>query len=443
MQEIENREVGINKDFPLSQERLAGLISAGGNNELKALALTFMGFGTVYTDFGLRQHFAEAGVQIPKSQLFSYCKASFAPIGFIAKEVVDPTSNVYGYMLTEYGRDVGIPLAGLLLKWSVDHPNFNLYQVFGRTGSPVQESEGNELDKKRSALTRLKILREIATNLGNPLRQADIVTTISGDQVLVSKHLQNMARLGLISYESKRQGEPFSFYQLPSNEDLVPFYPVRNHPTVSQRAYEVFWGNPDKPFSLNEIEKILTDKYPQYQTRSNTENRKNVTELAAVLAEMARNRVLKRSIFHHEVQSQISLTIDQQEAIVSLIEMIDKFQKGDPKTIQQGILTAQTIVSDPNILSGLIQKAREASPKANAQSLDETFSYISSILIAHPNSNARQINDLLESLYNKKLTKLRVNVLLSKYMKEGRLKANRTKSGIIYNLAESNDNNNT
>ena len=129
----------------MPNEELDNLLAAIGNNEAKAVTLLVMRTGTIYSQRDLHQAVIHAqgksiGWRMRKRSPFGYCEDSLSPIGLVTKEVIDELGTTFGYARTEYGEQVGVPLAGLLLDFSRRHPeNVSLYRLFWSTASSSKD----------------------------------------------------------------------------------------------------------------------------------------------------------------------------------------------------------------------------------------------------------------------------------------------------------------
>lgn len=130
----------------LSDEEMGNLISALGNHEAKAIVLCLMTPGIIYPRYDLYRAVIQAqgqniGWRMNREGPFKYCQNSLSPIGLVTHEVINPDLSTYGYMKTEYGEKIGVPLAGLLLDFSLRHPDFSLQDFFASTSSPSQSQK--------------------------------------------------------------------------------------------------------------------------------------------------------------------------------------------------------------------------------------------------------------------------------------------------------------
>ena len=127
-----------NEERPIG-EQIGNLISAIGNHEAKALTLLAMKDGAIYNKHELSARIRELQGRNPiwrqsYSLPFDYCAHSLSPIGLVTREILSPNLSAYGYQISEYGRRVGIPFAGLLLDFS-DQNNISLERLFASTAS--------------------------------------------------------------------------------------------------------------------------------------------------------------------------------------------------------------------------------------------------------------------------------------------------------------------
>ena len=263
---VENNETEI-----LTNETLGNLISSMGNLETKANLLRIMKPGILYSRSDLRRVFNDSqgkniGWSLGTGSLAAYCSGTFVPIGLVAAEIIDKENNIYGYKITEYGERVGLPLAGLLLNFSLNHPEISLVKIFGSTHSNTVVNpeilEKQQIDfKKRSPTNRVKIFYELATS-AFPLRLIDLASNIDEDINNVSNHIQELKRYGLLNYEAARRGESVSRFKI--NPDKLKFafqLSSKRSSTLPINILEILKSNPEKNWGLNEITETLLSKY--------------------------------------------------------------------------------------------------------------------------------------------------------------------------------------
>ncbi len=425
----------------LPEAKILDLLSSIGNGEHKALELILMRKGVIYSRSALYKevmgHQAEGrGWRMSKGVPFEHCQKSLSPIGLVTKEALSEDGREWGYEITQYGLSTGVPFAGRFLKWSYEHPKHSLYKMFGSTQSPSIKDE-QTLDKKRAQETRYKIFWEIITNPNKIERAVDIIEAVGEDHQLIWFHLLALAKNGVISYESVEKGKPVSYFRL---KEVVPDQepkPYDRYKTLSTRVYSLLTQlrtqRPNEYLSREEILNALIQEYPEYKEI----DRKGLNKrLSHILSLLATQGYLERKKFSYNSKSELTLSVEQREAIASLITLIDKFKNGDRQIIEEGRRFAQKVANDPSLFGELMLKAKQASPMANATAKEDTEGYLISIIQDHPYSTANQILQFLEQDYDKRLTGRPMGMYLSSLVRQEKIIFERTKSGNVYRVVE-------
>lgn len=441
---LERKELVITKET-------ANLLAAVGNHEAKAIVLAAMQEGIIYDVRELHSRImglqgSGTGWKLSRRLPFKYCQSSLSPIGLVTREVINSDLSTYGYMITGYGERVGKALVGHLLRWSWDHPGLSLYQMLGSTGSPsgrVVETEEDSGDyRKRAPETRVKIFWELATNPSPSLRLTDLLKGISEESEFlllqatspIEDHLENLSDHGVIGYESSRQGNPFSFYRvketLPEGEPIT----IGHNKSLTQETYDILKETPQTYFSLPDLAEILRQRYPDKYKGKGMKTLTN--RLSGILAGLAGQGFVEYGKFRWNIKSDITVSPEQREVIISLLEIIDRFQTKDEGFLQAGRRLTDQILSDPGKVAALLHKARENSPNVQSLPLSETASLILGIVQRHPNTTGRQIQQKLKEEYGKGLVGKTVGALLNHLRQQGQIKAELTKRGMIYSLPE-------
>ena len=374
--------------------------------------------------------------EMNKGLPFEHCQHSLSPIGLVAKEALSPDDTAWGYAITEYGLRTGIPLAGLLLKWSYEHPEYSLYKMFGSTSSTSIKDQ-QALDKKRAPEARYKIFWEIATNPNNRIRLKDIADAINEDPSNIGYHLKSLGKNGFISYDVTERGKSYSYFRL---KEIVPDKEPEQHgryKILSTRTYELLTNSPQQIpreyLSVEEIVNLLIKIYPEYgdvKTKAFSDN------VAVALSHFERQGYLERKRFSRDFQSQLTLSDQQRNTIVSLVTLIDNFKNGDRETVEDGRRFAQKVASDPNLFSELMLKAKEGSPFAHRVYREEMNSFLLSIVQKHPNSTTNQIMQILEEDYSKRLRPKGLSKYLSRLAGQDLIISEKTEAGNIYRVVE-------
>ncbi len=417
----------------LSDERLGNLVSAVGNHEAKAITLILMRDGNTYNSGNLYNALINSqgekrGWITNKNLPFTYCSFSLSPIGLVAKEIINPDLSTYGFAITKEGQEMGIPLAGLLLDFSERH-NTSLNKLFGSTvsRSPVQNTQEGIEFKKRSPTNAVKVLYEIVTSPHLPIRETDIARETGITEKYIQVYLERLAESGLIQYKQKKANESYSLYKLSPNtpkEEQPP--PFKSQKTLTNLIFNIFKENPDRRLTSANIYNLLPPEIKEKWKKQEW----TTHSISSILAYLARNKYLDIENFHYGKVSEIDITDDQRTILTELIEIIDKFQNQDREILEKGKKLATQIISNPQRVSNLLRRAKEASGNANRSPVEETVKDIFSILYSHPEGlTNRQIRDTLEQ-HGKNLVLPRIAHLthslekqdLIKVIKEGSVK---------------------
>jgi DNA-binding MarR family transcriptional regulator len=203
---------------PLSFEETANLVVAL-DSEPKCTLIVSMQNGIIYSQNDLFTSLMRAqgnapGWNLSQPTAFGYCTQSLAPIGLVASEVIDGDRGTIGFIKTPFGSKIGTATAGLLLRYSQKN-NINLYDLLGNTSSPTPPgtekdaiSEDSSIAKKRAPITRVKMFMALISN-DLPMRQTDLAQIIGENKDILSSHLKNLQKRGIISYDSIPSGKAY------------------------------------------------------------------------------------------------------------------------------------------------------------------------------------------------------------------------------------------
>lgn len=402
----------------LSDEELGNLLAAIGNHEAKAITLLVMRPGEIYTYRELFKEFLRAqgevkGWQISPGVPFGYCEDSLSPIGLVAKEALNPDLSTYGYSKTEYGKEIGDPMAGLLLDFSLRHPDLSLIDIFGQAASTAKESiisSGVEF-KARAPIARLAIFRALLQAQHLPTTEADLLKINHGTNILtdgqkdnLSEYLAPLSEKGILVFRAHYDIQNPYFYYRPAV--LVP---ENDPPPLTRLVWQTIRDNPEKLWSSGEIAQHLSG-----QDASTASNKKNVEEIIVpyILAYLCREGYLVSL-----PQSQITINDTQGGLLSELVTLLDKVQNRDKETLETGRKLADRIRVNPGIVAELLRKAREHSPNAQQQPISESTKNIKIILGRHPNSTLREVTEYLNQDFGKKLKVKSVKEIVRKHLR--------------------------
>lgn len=377
----------------LSDEEMGNLISAFGNHEAKAITLCLMKPGVIYSKAELHRavivsqgHHIRWGLS--QGTTFGYCRNSLSPIGLVAREVINSNLSTYGYMKTEYGEKTGVPLAGLILDFSLRHPDFSLQNFFSFTRSPSQSQNTGEIEyKKRAPSTRLKIFREILIS-DLPIRTIDIANKTGNSAQVISGHLSELVDRGIVSYEAVEYGGARVFYRLSESPPSPEPEKYKNERNLTSFVYRVLREGGQREWSAEAIrERYQLDQETQLLDKQDLNKR-----ILGVLSHLAKNGYAQRKKFvGREIYSEVNITEKQRKILLELVTLIDSFQNQEPAVLELGKRLASKITADPEKISLLLGKAKEHSSGARSLPIQETADEILRIISSHPSCTPGQV----------------------------------------------------
>lgn len=452
------QEGDIQKEKSLLSPEMANLIASVGNHEAKMLIVGAMRQGRVYTRGDLYRMSIEIqgnkpGWKMSRFLPFQYCIKSLSPIGLVTLEVMDSDLNTYGYALTPYGEIVGKALAGYLISWSLRH-DFSLIDMLASAQSPSssQESQHGEY-KKRAPESRAKILYSVSSSVSTPIRRIDIINDTLIEESIIRTHLQELAWKGVIGYEAVKHDSPYALYRL-SNLDKEP-QQVRRYKSLTQEVYQILKDTEEVIYlSIEEITQMLCNKDERYRNL----NQKSLRgRISFILADLERQGISERLKFKGRAfLSEVTLNLRQKEAIVSLVSLIDSFNKklnyvssqvasndrqnevaliaAESEFFKYGRDMLEAILANQQAVSALFAKAKEHSQHAKPSPTAETRADILSIISDNPSSTYDFIQTELETRYGKKLSKYRVQALLKSLSDQGEVDSETIKNFKHYSL---------
>jgi hypothetical protein len=423
----EIRRIEVREKF--TDEEVYNLIAAIGNNEAKAITLLALGTDTIYTAHDLQTTIISlqgdiVGWHIGSLTAFGYCQESLAPIGLVALEASNSDGTVFGYTKTNYGKEIGDSLAGHLLKFSEDHPDVTLRDLFGATGSSAKFSEKSAdqgIDyKKRSPAVRTRIYW-ILTTSNLPMRATDLTNAIGEDEPNnIAGHLKEMARVGIIIHESKQYGRSYVEYKIsdicPSTEP-PPYASSKKLKLnkVTQDVWEIV-KNTNSWFSIRDI----GDLY--YATHPEKKRQKKDSQLSAILKHLMNSGYLEAGRFSGTKSSEVNLTQNQRSLLIDLLEILDKFQLNEEQFMLDGIKKGKDIIGNSGKVSAFLSKVREKSPYTQKRTKKSTYELLFQFISGKPEATSDEMCKVLESEYGIVLRRQTVSAYLATMEKAKKIK---------------------
>lgn len=412
----------------VSDEEMGRLLASFGNHEAKAVTLLSMNPGRIYSYGDLENRnkdIRDGNGKTNGSVLFNYCLVSLSPIGLVTKEFADPEKGIWGFQKTEKGITLGDPLAGLLLDFSLRHPDISLHRFFTHTNSPNPE--------KRAPILRLQILRALRDR--SPMTTATLARKINEkDGTNVGRHLKGLSESGVITYHSSEHAKPLSYYQASGETLEAEQIPYARSKPLSSLLLNFLRENSARRFTREELlDRVVSER----NLSINDAQKKSLgKDVGRELAKLIRERLVTREGFKDDPKSVVMLSGEQRELIVELLEIIEGFQRQDPSIIKKGKALAREIITDSDKVTLLLQKARDNSPNANALPKKEVEALILSLLTASQGLTSREIRDSLQN-QGVRVSTTRVAQLTASLYRQDRLSMDVKKGQKHFSIAQS------
>ena len=400
---------------------LGNLLAAMGNHEAKALLLVAMHEGVVYSASALHRLSLDRQGQLaawrPASMTpFDYCKHSLAPIGLVAEEVVDAARGTYGYIKTRYGAEFGDALAGHLLTFS-EADNVSLLQLFGNTNTTAHPPDDAETvtSAKRAPYRRFRLFAALL-RAALPVQQLVLMRELDESHTTLGSHLRNLARHGIVSYQTKHLGDSYVFYQLRPNGPPGPSPPDPRNRVLTDQVLGVLRSQAAAVVTRDQVYATLVD---MHMPRRSENVRGLKASISKVLSHLERAGVVERGRFKPAIQSEVDLTSEQRARLTDLVNLCTSVARSEPSFLADGRAKAAAIVNDPMRVRALLQKVREVSPATNRTDTNALAEMILSALHQRPCSSVSELRDDLAKQYDKDITSDRVRQIIALLRTQG------------------------
>ncbi len=320
-----------------------------------------------------------------------------------------------GFVKTSKGENYGDVLAGLLLDFSLRHPETSLADLFGSMSSRyLREDAANSDQRNRAPGLRLKIFWELVSQPGL-LTETSLTEQVQKSHSIVGPHLSDLAGKGIILYTSQDISKPFTIYSLdPSHPDEDPSVYQRKT-SSTQTVYDALKANPEKSWTTAE----LVDYCLSIQDPDGKLSKKAYAKrISGILGHLVKGGYVNTENSGDE-RSSVSLTNEQRVILTELVTMIDSFQILDPITLQYGRNKLTEILTDPSTVAELMAKSKEHSPFARRSSVDVTLKDLRQIILDNPGFSTKQLREELAKVQGKKRSRGNINYLLLKLVDQG------------------------
>ncbi len=356
-----------------SPERVINLICSVGNSEAKCVTLLAMEKATLYTLHTLHKATiaipgVESGWQQSRGTPFKHCELSLSIYGLVVKDYFDENQDSYGYKKTPFALSYGDAFSGHMLAFSEKY-GIALQDLWGKTASPspqklpaVEDTDAEKL-KKRSPMVRLKIYKAL-THLTLPATEDDIAKAIGETEKVVANHLYEMARYKIISFQPKKIGATFTWFQI-QPQQTVETPAFKKGSFLKPAVFNILRSAPNRRFSVPEVvaELIKQDQF------SKMEQKKFTKVIYEVLDELCKSGYLLRSKETAKRRNFVSLTDEQSLLIKDLLRLTDAYEQGQMGIIEEGKTLAKQILTDKVVVESLMKRAKASSSSRKIHNL--------------------------------------------------------------------------
>jgi len=410
----------LETEFPLSELDFSDLMAFYCNNLGKLLVQMSMEYGVEYNEslFGRTIEELQEGPYGWPNMDDGKNAMYYAKKPYKWAELVDETDDGKKVILNDYGYEVGRAIAGYLADIALRYPEFNLTDVFGKSGThhnarittAVKPSGEIKEYTRHAAILRFKLYEALLANNGEPLAQHELADILGPDfeRSTLGATLSKIATKGIIEYIARPANTRFTFFEL-ADPDVEPKIPANKEPT---RIIAEWVRTQEGPFNLDNFASVPEHAY-LIKVYGNP--------ISEVFAEFVRQGLLKRSGtgFDSETQSAASLTERQAEFLTEVTEALNRVRNGRLEDLQTGWDLADAILQNREAYTTLMRKAKKDSHLANSQPKKTTTAQALEIVTALPGVGSDNIVSAISHIHNKKYTPAYISDVLQDLCEAG------------------------
>lgn len=404
------------------------IVSGVGNHEAKALLMIYLGDNPGpmrLTDMGRGfQDFIgdETEWQPNRTQAFNYCRSSFESVGQVAAGEVEHEGKWYkAYSISEQGQELGVPLAGMLLKWSVDNPDISLQQIFGSTRSA---------GKTRAPQSRAELIMELLTAPEQGLSITDIAITngeVNGERgyhnrlTNIRTAAEALEKHGFVTVERVSEGNIRQFLV----ED--PTKPESTYPrgAVTNAVYDFLQERFEGEEALFNYEECLEGVLG---TLSHSGKDFDEADIRAELSLLLGSRltslpgVKRLGTFNRGAHTRVTINEEHREALEDLANILMIVDGGDETLLAEGRKAAREIAGNFELKGKLMSKARRFSPNVGSQPIEQTAKEVTTLLLeAGGSHDTDAIGGLYKERYSRSLSKQALQLVMRRLIEEEKI----------------------
>lgn len=432
----QNQEVNIDpslhaiaeEENAIVKQETLDLIAGIANHEAKALLLVFLDqqpqyYGRYAMGKGFND-FIGPGNPWPKAPAgaFQYCSDSLEPIGQVVEGEVETIRGISnGYAISPYGREVGLPLAGLLLDWSLRHPDISLQQILGPT---------NTRGETRAPQNRLQTLAELlSTDKPSPSiadlttidpktwRELDYHRKLSN----VSHAVGGLSRAGLVRLEQVNDANTRRYTVI--NPNIPENFASRGIYAEAIYTYvQKLHGLGIDDFSAKECLDFCLQWFahkPETSDIDPAKIRREITQRLGTRREVFPG-IQRQELYNEGNLTKVVLNEEYRDALDDLLNIVLAIDEGRPDTVEEGKRLARELAEDNTLKVAIMAKAQQFSPAANKLPAERITKQIVSILDAAGVAlDTASITGEYETRFGRNLSRATVQSMLRLLIEQG------------------------
>ncbi len=348
----------------------------------------------------------------------SYCDNVFERVGAVVKKSIDSKWKgrmVDAFEVTEFGRIVGLGVAGHLMQWSLEHDELSLGEVFGT------KYDSDNADGVSSQWARFGIV----SNLLTAADDEDIgLVGVQGYKCLPelrkSPIVNEMQRSGLLEIKRANDLSGRLIDTGSLRERRMGAKPVEGTSDENQAYHHVLKelrAEGTMLISAQELFERIIKEWPVLDPKSVRHN--IVVRLGTHVSTEDHFVVRGPGNFqedgHHTI---VTLKPALRSSLEELCNIILRCE--DPGFVDEGIVLAQSIMADPVKVSKLMLKARKKSGFADAMPKEQLHDNIMARLKGYEGITVDELVGVIFDITNKKYSRAAASKVLNDLVASGR-----------------------
>jgi hypothetical protein len=372
---------------PVNFTETVNLLASVGNHEAKALFLLYLAQDpTMRTKRQMRRGFSEfigdGADWVPShTSLEQYCDNSLGPIGSVVEGRVDnPRGLAKGFEISEYGLEIGVPTAGLLLDWTLRYPVIGLSTVFGATVSPSE---------KRAATTRINLFEKLTMTDEGELAVATVAHSGERDHHSVPTYKRKMdaAAYGIKSLIDAGIIQQESVYESNTSIiDIIDANPVVQHgperTALTSAIYDYIHdvaGEGKSSFIYEDCFRYVQAKLSVTEPHATISSIRNGIASAFSMSDRIKG-TRKRTTYNDGDMTKVTLRPEFIEPLREITSIVNGLAQRDTVLLAKGNQLAYAISNDTASKLAIMEKAQRFSSHVNALSVEVTMKQVLGIL---------------------------------------------------------------